>query len=85
MRPRDLPAKTVKNRRCRMILRIADDGDFAAVFGDDTALWDRFRSVIGPLCMDVRPQRAKNWFDRQAFEDRDKIDIRKRRDDLSAF
>ena len=43
-----------------MVLRVADDRDAPAVFGDDVALRNRLGCVVGSLRVDVRTKRAQD-------------------------
>ena len=57
-----------------MRLRIADDGGPPAVRPHGRAFGHRLDRVVGPLAVDVRPQRLEQLGDRRRGEDDDVID-----------
>ena len=67
---------------CRVILRVADNRDTAAVAFDDVALGDRVERVVGALAVDVRLQRFEQRADGRLGKDDDVVDAAQRRDEL---
>ena len=68
-----------------MILRIADDGDAAAVAAHGLALGHGVDGVVGPLAVHVRPQREQQRRDGRLGKDDDVVDAAQRRDELGAI
>ena len=67
-----------------MALRIADDGDAAAVRPDGLALGDRLGRVVRALAVHIRPQHAEQPIDRAIRKHDDVVDAAQRRNQLRA-